>query len=307
MIDVRANTNDLVTNQSNLFSPPKPNLPEVAPSNVLDRWRAALNLDATKLKIFAVVLMVIDHIHQMWASVGAPLWLTMIGRLVFPIFLFLMADSFHYTRDRKKFLTRLLIASWVMSAGTILITLLFPNDNIVLMNNAFSTFFIAGLYMLFFDMVRNGIRQNSPKKIIGGALLFLAPVVSAIPLFLIGVLSADPNMSPTVMRGLAYAALFIPNVMTVEGGFLFVLLGLLFYAFRTHRWIQVGTLAAFSVLVLVMGGGIQWMMIFAAIPILLYNGKPGRGMKDFFYVFYPVHIWYLYIAATLLARFSILG
>lgn len=34
----------------------------------------------------------------------------------------------------------------------------------------------------------------------------------------------------------------------------------------------------------------QWMMIGALPFMLCYNGKRGRGMKYFFYVFYPLHI-----------------
>lgn len=40
-------------------------------------------LDATTLKFLAVLLMVLDHIHEMFVSMGAPMWLTMAGRLVF--------------------------------------------------------------------------------------------------------------------------------------------------------------------------------------------------------------------------------
>lgn len=55
--------------------------------------------NATNLKYLAVALMFLDQIYQMFGSMGAPIWLTMLGRLVFPIFLFLAADSFHYTHD----------------------------------------------------------------------------------------------------------------------------------------------------------------------------------------------------------------
>ena len=41
--------------------------------------------NATNLKYLAIVLMFLDHIHQMFEGMGAPLWLTMLGRLVFPI------------------------------------------------------------------------------------------------------------------------------------------------------------------------------------------------------------------------------
>lgn len=42
------------------------------------------------------------------------------------------------------------------------------------------------------------------------------------------------------------------------------------------------------------------MMAFAIIPLVMYNGKLGRSMKGFFYAFYPIHIWVLYIIASLL-------
>ena len=51
-------------------------------------------LDATNLKLLAAVLMLLDHIHQMFSAVGAPLWLTMAGRPVFPLFLFAASESF---------------------------------------------------------------------------------------------------------------------------------------------------------------------------------------------------------------------
>ena len=40
--------------------------------------------------------------------------------------------------------------------------------------------------------------------------------------------------------------------------------------------------------------------VFAIIPIYFYNGEKGRGDKNFFYIFYPVHIYILYIVASLL-------
>ena len=61
-------------------------------SIVRSRWQV---LDATSLKLLACLLMFCDHVHEMFAAQGAPLWLTMLGRPVFPIFLFAAAESFH--------------------------------------------------------------------------------------------------------------------------------------------------------------------------------------------------------------------
>lgn len=64
---------------------------EMALQSGTNRWEI---LDATTLKLVAVALMFLDHIHQMFVHVGAPVWLTMLGRPVFPIFLFVSAESF---------------------------------------------------------------------------------------------------------------------------------------------------------------------------------------------------------------------
>lgn len=259
-------------------------------------------LDATTLKFLAVVLMVLDHIHEMFVSMGAPMWLTMAGRLVFPMFLFAASESFYYTHSKKRYLQRLLFASWGMTIFTFILQAVLPNPDVVLMNNAFSTFFVTGLYMLCWDTLKEGIRQKSPKKIGKAAVIFLVPILSAIPVYLMAMLSFNENVPGSVIRLLARIALLMPNILAVEGGAPLVVLGLLFYIFRKHRTIQIGMLLALSLIVYLSGNMVQSFMALAAIPITLYNGKRGKGMKNFFYIFYPAHIGLLYCIATLICR-----
>ncbi|GMO36723.1 MAG: TraX family protein [Termitinemataceae bacterium] len=243
--------------------------------------------------------MVLDHIHQMFEPVGAPLWLTWFGRPVFALFLFAAADSWHYTKNRKKYLLRLLCGSWTVTILTRILDTVLPNENIVLMNNAFSTFFVTALYMLSFDIFGSGVKNKNPGKVAGGIALFLMPILIAIP-FLMAV---NIEFSSKIVRQIVFTLpLLIPNAIFIEGGAGMVLLGLLFYIFRKWRWAQIAVLAAMSILVFVLNKGqsTQWMMIFAAIPIVLYNGEKGLGIKYFFYIFYPAHIYLLYIIAVLL-------
>lgn len=261
------------------------------------KWQV---LDATTIKLIAVVLMFLDHIHQMWAHVGAPVWLNILGRPVFPMFLFIAAESFHYTHSKKKYLKRLLLASWCMTVFTFLLQRLVPNENVVLMNNAFSTFFVTGLYMMFWDWFVEGIRDKAPKKVVKSLLCGLIPVLCIIPYFAVGMLAVNQNVSVSVIRFLAMFAMLIPNIATVEGGFLTVIIGLLFYILRKHRLAQIVMLLLVSGMLYMANPSenIQWLMCLAVIPMALYNGERGRGMKNFFYIFYPAHIGLLYLIAT---------
>ena len=78
-----------------------------------------------------------------------------------------------------------------------------------------------------------------------------------------------------------------------------MLMGLLLYIFREKRLTQIGIVLIYAVIYYLIDGGVQWAIALAIIPMLFYNGEKGRGIKKFFYIFYPVHIIGLYLLATL--------
>lgn len=258
-------------------------------------------VDGTQIKLLAVVLMFLDHIHEMFSTKGAPMWLTMLGRVVFPLFLFMSAEAFFYTRSKKKYIARLIVASICMVILTTTTQSIFPSkDNIGLMNNAFSTFAVTAIYMFAWDFLKAGFQEKKGSSIGKGIVLALIPILACIPMILIVNLVSNSTISPVLLRIAITLAMMIPNILLVEGGFIMVVLGLLFYIFRKNRWIQIIVLVVISGVIFICSHDIQWMMVFAAIPMLFYNGKKGKGMKNFFYIFYPVHIILLYILSTLI-------
>lgn len=259
-------------------------------------WRSIFN--GTNLKIFAAILMLGDHIYEFWYSTGNFMLLHMLGRMVFPIFLFLSAEGFHYTKSKKVYIIRMLIAGIAMTVISMTVTELFPNDNIVFANNAFKTFCTVAVYMLAWDYIKDGIKTKKVKEIFKGIGISLIPIVVMVFINMIIMLTAKDGIVPDGYRILLMILMSFPNLM-VEGGAAMVLLGLLFYIFRENRIIQVLVLVALSVFVYIINkNSVQWMMVFAAIPMLLYNGEKGRGLKYFFYIYYPVHLVILYLIAT---------
>ena len=184
----------------------------------------------------------------MFEGMGVPLWLTMLGRLVFPIFLFLAADSFHYTHDRLAYLRRLLYMSWFITIGNAIIGNVFHNGNVGLMNNAFSTFFIIGLYICSWDLLSKGLRNKSYKELIQGLGLFLFPILSSIPIVVLAGILETPHANPIVVQIVAFILSLVPSILIAEGSFMMVILGLLFYIFRTNRMAQIIVLAVISVI-----------------------------------------------------------
>lgn len=256
-----------------------------------------ITLNHFQLKLLATLLMVFDHVHQFFYIDGIPMWFTWLGRIVAPIFLFLSAEGFHYTRNRFKYLLHLYIGFVGMNIVSQILQTTFPSDN-VLMNNIFGTLFLAVLYMLFIDYLVQSIRQHHWWRMLGAIGLMIVPIVLSFAMMSLLSQEHIPSWSLYIMY-------VLPTPILVEGGYLFILLGIMFYLLRKYRLGQLIGLILFSLMIGVLSGSslldldtnFQWLMILAVIPIWLYNGEKGRSMKHFFYLFYPAHIYFLYLLA----------
>jgi hypothetical protein len=254
------------------------------------RWQM---LSGTGLKIIGIILMTMDHLYQMFILQGAPVWFNWLGRPVAAIFLFLCAEGFYYTRSKNHYMFRLLIGFLFMSLVNQLLSRYMFLEHVNLFNNIFGTLLVAAFYMGMVDLIRQGIREKRGRKILlslGGMLL---PWIAGIALV----------QSLNEGRGnIAVILSFIPNPVSAEGGVALIVLGVLFYILRNCRLAQAGVIVVISVLSALTTGTVQWLMVAAVIPLLLYNGKRGRNGKYFFYVFYPAHIYLFYIIAWFLSR-----
>ncbi len=246
-------------------------------------------LTSFQLKIIGVILMVLDHIHEMFPYVEGLTWMNMLGRMVMPIFLYLCAESFHYTRDRKKYALRLYMAGVLMAVASLYIGTIWPFPdalNINLMNNVFMTMFLSVVVM-------QGITFISNKSFLRGIMLLGLPML---PIAILPAVLGLGNL--LITRSVIF---LLPSYVSVEGGFGAILLATLFYIFRGKKKWQMLVLVAMAFLstglkidTTMLLENYQWMMVFAIIPLLMYNGKKGKGWKYFFYIFYPAHIYILY-------------
>lgn len=251
-------------------------------------------MTTTGLKLLALGLMFCDHIFEFIN--GTPIWLTWLGRLSAPLFLFCMVWGLHYTHDRMRYLKGLYLWGVGMGAGDAALGLLVPGAKTAPTNNIFVTFLLVGMIVTIAEGFRLGGNRAQAKKLL--LLLILAQVVSfvLVPLIVWGV--------PQWENAYVLPAALLPSVLFCEGGPLWVVLGVAIYYTKEKKMWLTACYLAFSLLWIVMAGApvtpdtllyenYQWMMA-GALPLLLcYNGKKGKGLKRLFYVFYPAHIFLL--------------
>ena len=262
-------------------------------------------LSSTGLKWIALVLMVLDHIHYMFAYTGLiPEWFSMAGRLSAPLFLFCLAEGFAHTHDRRKYFIKVYLIHLLMSGLLFLMmTGLVPvrPDGFYPMNGMMTSFSI--LMVVFQGMDWLGEKRWGPG--LAAVILPLAwPVLASM---LMGMVPA--LQMPLSVLGYTFLPMWNSNP---DAGIGTILTGILLYGFRKNRRVQAGVFAGFTVvyyflyplLVFSQSPEFHWTMMFttayewygalAALLMLCYNGERGRGPKRFFYVFYPAHVYILY-------------
>lgn len=268
----------------------------------------------TKLKIIALIAMLIDHIGYFIPD--TPEWFRWIGRIAAPVFVYCIVVGYKNTSNKRKYLIRLYLFNVGMALVNLLINMnrytlvrtgAIPVHDYYITNNIFSLlFFIVFLLLLLENRKIKSFFLLIAWQPISTVLFYL--IIEEYKLFVpAGVDSTYPFLGSV-----------LGNVLFMEGSILFVILGVIFYfadgdkikdavgyilfcvvIFLVIQKVGPMRVDIFSLLVsfgdlLVPFGDDQWMMIFALPLILLYNGKRGIGLKYFFYIFYPVHIVILF-------------
>jgi hypothetical protein len=225
-------------------------------------------MNGFQLKVLGVVTMVLDHIAEFFLFLGVPIWFHWIGRIAAPIFLFESSEGFVHTRNRKKYMFRLLAGFWLMGIINMILNRYFAVGDAIVINNIFGTLFLGTVYMQACEYIKE-------RKVAKGVIWFLVPTLLLTEGGILFVLLAVLFYLFHGKKFLQVAALVVIALVTLIFG------GGIQHAFTMNY---------------------QWMMMLSAIPIILYNGEKGRSMRNFFYIFYPAHIAIFAIISFLIQR-----
>ncbi|GAA0222972.1 TraX family protein [Metaclostridioides mangenotii] len=228
--------------------------------------------DSFTLKIIAIITMLLDHIYTYigQSSLNIPIWFGYLGKLAAPIFFYLIVEGYFHTSNRLKYLTRL------ASFGLLMIVI----DKVInINNNIFLSLTLSIIIMMLIDTIRfgksNKIAVFSAIALIGCSSIYLFTEASIYGLIM--TLTFYFCRDYKILLALCYILLSIFPIFPA-----------------------LSTKDAYEQLFLY---DYQWMMIFAIIPILMYNGKLGlknNFTKWMFYIFYPLHLVIIMMASTII-------
>ena len=277
-------------------------------------------VNADLLKLFAMIVMLIDHIGAFLIQTDDPLYrpLRIIGRLAFPIFCFLISEGAHYTRSMPKYMGRLALFAIISTPPYNLVhgSQWYSRDNI---NVFFTLFFglaavysISGLPKAIFEKTgKFRLAENRGVCALFGlplcALCYMAAYwmdtdygeygVAAILIFWL--LRKQPFGAWLGFAALTFVFYgYFIRIPNLTGGFEYYRINLNNVLTRL-LFVPEARLYSFP--------QIQLYAMFAAVPCMLYNGKIAtadgkfsRSVKYLFYAFYPTHLFCLWLIQLLI-------
>lgn len=243
----------------------------------LDYYKGRGGITSTGLKIIAVVIMLIDHLGAsileryitangatdamynfdfsgpMGKYIIADAIIRLIGRLAFPIFCFCIVEGFHYTHSKRNYFSRMFLFALISE-----IPFDFAHETTIWNfehQNVFWTFTIAmaGLWLAE-TIAERRTGQKGNKLIMLGTMIIACVIAYAL------------NTDYDIMGILTVYVMYFVRTRGRK---------------RTMAW---------GSLILTLGNIVEFTAFLDIILIHFYNGKRGRGMKYFFYVFYPLHL-----------------
>lgn len=296
------------------------------------RWQF---LTSYGIKWIAIITMVIDHVAaiiiwqiygDVWRSgarADAAAWYDLyllmrhIGRIAFPLFCFLLAEGFAHTRSKPKYAWRLflfaLIAEWPYDFA-----LYGTGFELVAHQNVMFTLLVSFLALWGGEALGGLIdRALARRRAAAGSTAGARLGAHGVPAVAAGsALSATQDTAPAAVRsaerGLTLPIILCTVALILVGAVLADVTEMSYHAFGVLLCGALYLGRRFRLLQIVLGALlVAWYCwdhadlfesyaIIGLVLLLFYNGRRGRSMKWFFYVFYPAHLLIIAAIAALM-------
>lgn len=239
-------------------------------------------LNKIHLQLIAIIAMTIDHLAWLifpgYPTEAIPLIMHIIGRLAFPIMAYFIAEGYHYTRNKNKYMLRILIFALISHIPYMMQSIPFQNYGwlslIPFATGEGITRFLnqaSVLWAYFIGILMLRVNDSTKLKSYQKFLLILLLCLVAFP--------SDWS---------CIASLVILSIHTNRGKPIKQIMYSMFYILL-YAVVYIFALD-------VVYGFLQLGVVIAIIPLSLYSGKKSNNqklnqiMKYFFYFYYPIHL-----------------
>ncbi len=222
-------------------------------------------LSANALKIIALIAMTLDHICR----ILLPQYelLIIIGRISFPIFAYMIAEGCRYTRNKRAYVLKIFAVAllcqtviWVASRS--------------LFQCVMVTFLLS---VLLIYGVQNAEKRKTNASVALAGLMFCTVVFVGVIL---------PEILDGFRVDYGIFGILLPAFVCVTNG--------------KRRKLGAAALGVLGIC-LTIGRAVQWFSLLSLVLLALYNSKSGKPrLKNFFYIYYPLHIGVIYVISYLI-------
>lgn len=171
-------------------------------------------MTSTVLKLIALITMLIDHI---WAFIpNTPYYFHWIGRISAPIFTYCCVLGITNTKDKKKYLMRLYVFSLLMGVVNYILDIQY---------NFIRTLLLISIIIFIVEKFKSNDKYAN-KYLIAFIMWQVITFISILILSQVGLTDKSIFLLLTVFL----------NISILDGGILFVLIGLLMYFYRNSKF-----------------------------------------------------------------------
>lgn len=239
-------------------------------------------MSSFSLKLIAIICMTIDHAYKLmpnffgrFSEYTIPLFgitfsvtglIIQVGRMAFPIFAYFIAEGSAHTKSFEKYLSRLLIFALLSELP---FDFGFSGTFTIQSQNVMWTFFLGVLAIYLFEKLKPYY------------------ILSAVCVLICAFLARTFHTDYSVFGVILIFAIYIAKGKHMK---LFATALLITAYYLVNR----GLLSAIMTVNVanIINRSIPFFFTLLTVPLLSsYNGRRGIGMKWFFYIYYPLHIF----------------
>lgn len=242
-------------------------------------------ISGSTIKMIAIIAMLIDHtaaviLERIMQQQGMNTMLDMgpvepivivylimrlIGRLGFPIFIFLLIEGLEHTRNQWKYLLRLVIFAFISEI---------PFD-------------------ISFNLSREQIFSGHILEFTYQNVFFTLAIglAAAIGMKTVQKLELNAVLKIVINIGIAVAGMGLGLLLRTDYGAIGLLAIIMMYLLRQRKMLA----TAMTCIILMFSSVLEASAFLILLPIGFYNGERGWKLKWVFYAFYPVHLLVLWV------------